>query len=255
MAIPPDDRDGFLISVSTHAVVLLLLVLAAAQPPETLEPDYPPQLMEIEFGPAPTLPVQTGEPQAARAAAPSQASQQLEPERPTPPAPSRARLATRDATPSREAPISRPVQQDDARPARPNPPSRATDREPAPTPPTNPRPTEGRGLTEGTAPTTGLDAGDGTGSGGDADVEVGFQFGNRQFDCPQPPFGGVVGSVVYRVTFAPNGRFVTSSPVNRNAALHSSVRSVINRCRAEPLPSNARQVNQTTRATFRFSAN
>lgn len=255
MSIKRDDRDGFVISVSAHALVLFLLVVLAAQPPETLDEDYPPQLMEIEFGPAPTLPVVQGNPQSAPSAAPSQANEQPEPERPTPPAPTSARLAERTPTPPRENPIPRPVQQDEARPARPNPPSRATREEPRPTAPTNPTPTQGGGRTQGDAPTSGLDAGSGSGSGGDADVEVGFQFGNRDFNCPAAPFGGVVGSVQYRVTFAPSGRLVASSPVNRNAALHESVQQVISRCRAEPLPSNARQVNQSTRATFTFRAN
>lgn len=255
MSLKRDDRDGLFISVSAHAVVLLLLAVAAAQPPETLDEDYPPQLMEIEFGPAPTLPVVTGEPQSAPAAAPSQAMEQPEPERPTPPAPTRARLAERTPTTPRENPIPRPVRQEEARPARPNPPAQATREEPRPTPPQNPSPTQGSGRTEGAASTSGLDAGSGSGSGGDAEVEVGFQFGNRNFDCPPAPFNGVVGSVVYRVTFAPSGRLVASSPVNRNAVLHESVQSVISRCRAEPLPPNARQVNQSTRATFSFRAN
>ncbi len=255
MSIPSDDRDGFLISVSAHVVVLLLLTVGLRTPPETLDKDYPPQLMEIEFGPAPTLPVVQGKPQSAPAAAPSQAMEQPEPERPTPPAPSQARLAERPPTTPRANPIPRPVQREDARPARPNPPSQATRQEPRPTAPQNTETTQGGGRTQGDAPTSGLDAGKGSGSGGDAEVEVGFQFGNRSFNCPTPPFNGVVGSVQYRVTFAPGGRLVASSPVNRNAALHESVQRVISRCRAEPLPPNARQVNQSTRATFNFSAN
>ena len=255
MSIPTDDRDGLLISVSAHAVVLLLLVLLAAQPTKTLDEDYPPQLTEIEFGPAPTLPIVTGEPQSAPDAAPSQAAEQPEPERPTPPAPTTARLAERRPTPSREAPIPRPVRQEDARPARPNPPAQATQPEPRPSPPTNPEPTQGAGRTQGDASTSGRETGTDAGSGGDAAVEVGFQFGNRSFNCPTPPFGGVVGSVQYRVTFAPSGRYVTSSPVNRNAVLHESVQRVISQCRAEPLPARARQVNQATRATFNFRAN
>lgn len=251
-----DDRDGLLLSVTLHLVVLLALALLAATAPETLDEDFPPQLMEIEFGVAPTIPVMEGEPRRAEAAAPSQAAQQPEPERPAPPAATPARVPERrPTTPSTERPIPRPVQSDDARPSRPNPPSRATRPEPAPTAPTQPAPTQGTGRTTGDAPTAGNDAGSGTGSGGDADVEVGFQFGNRDFSCPSPPFGGVVGTAVYRVTFAPNGRLKASSPVNRNADLHAAVTSVINRCRAEPLPSNARQVDQSTRATFNFRAN
>lgn len=251
-----DDRDGLAISVTAHALVLLLLAVLAATPPETLDRDYPPQLMEIEFGPAPVPPVVTGPPESAESGAPSDARQQPEPERPTPPAPTRARIPEQTTpTPPRENPLPRPVQQPDARPARPNPPSRATQPEARPTPPQQTQPTQGRGTSQGEAPTSGSTTGSGTGSGGDAPVEVGFQFGNRNFDCPVPPFGGIEGSIVYRVTFAPSGRYVASSPVSRNADFERSVRDVISRCRAEPLPDNARQVNQTTRATFSFRAN
>lgn len=253
--MPSDDRDGLLLSVTVHVVVVLLLALAMRTEPETLDPDYPPQLMEIEFGPAPTLPVIQGEPRRAEAAAPSQAAQQPEPERPAPPAATPTRVPERRPTPPRERPIPRPVQSDDARPARPNPPSRATQPERNPTAPTQPDPASGTGRTTGDAPTAGTDAGRGTGSGGDAPAEVGFQFGNRDFSCPSPPFGGIEGTAVYRVTFAPNGRLKASSPVNRNADLHASVMNVINRCRASPLPPNARQVDQATRATFVFRAN
>jgi outer membrane biosynthesis protein TonB len=251
-----DDRDGFLVSVTAHVVVLLVLALLAATPSRTLDPDYPPQLVEVEFGPAPVPPVVTGPPESAAAGAPSDARRQPEPERPTPPAPTRARVPERTVEPPpRDNPVPRPARQDDARPDRPNPPSRATAREPRPTPPTQTRDTEGRGTSEGAGSTSGASDGPGQGSGGDAPVEVGFQFGNRSFDCPVPPFGGVEGAIVYRVTFAPSGRYVASSPVSRSADFERAVRGVISRCRAEPLPPNARQVNQTTRATFAFRAN
>ena len=254
--IQRDDRDGLILSVSLHVLVLFLLAVGLRTPPKTLDEDYPPQLMEIEFGPAPTLPVQTGPPQAAEAGASSDAMEQPEPERPTPPAPARARIPERTPTPPREAerPIPRPVQSDDARPARPNPPSRATRPEPRPTPPQQTQPTRGTGQTRGESPTAGANDGPGTGSGGDAAVEVGFQFGNRAFDCPGVPFEGVQGQVVHRITFAPNGRYVADRPVTRNAVLNDAVSRVVSRCRAEPLPPGATQVNQTTRATFRFTA-
>lgn len=245
-----------LLSVALHLVVLLLLAAGLQLPPEALDKDYPPQLMEIEFGPAPTRPVVTGPPEQAEAGAPSDARQQLEPERPTPPAPTRARIPDRPSTPPRESrPIPRPVQSDNAPPARPNPPSRATEPERNPTPPTQPRPTQGTGTSQGEGQTTGDATGTGTGSGGDAPVEVGFQFGNRTFDCPSAPFAGVEGQVDHRVTFAPNGRYVADRPVTRNSVLNDAVRSVISRCRAQPLPREAAQVNQTTVATFRFVAN
>ena len=94
-----DDRDGLLLSVALHAVVLLLVAAGLAVPPEALDPDYPPQLVEIEFGPAPTVPVQTGPPERAEAGASSEAMTQPEPERPTPPAPTRARVPERTPTP------------------------------------------------------------------------------------------------------------------------------------------------------------
>lgn len=251
-----DDRDGLLLSVALHVVVLLLLAAGLQLPPEALDEDYPPQLMEIEFGPAPTRPVITGPPEQAPAGSPSDARQQVEPERPTPPAPTRARVPERAPTPPRETPpIPRPVQSDNAPPARPNPPSRATEPEPRPTPPTQPRPTQGTGTSEGPGTTTGDNGGDGAGSGGDAPVEVGFQFGNRTFDCPSAPFGGVEGEVVHRITFAPNGRYVADIPITRNSVLNDAVRRVISRCRAQRLPAEAAQLNQTTRATFRFIAN
>ncbi|WP_420457315.1 hypothetical protein [Rubrivirga sp.] len=254
--VSPDDRTGLLLSVSLHAVVLLLLALGLSVPPQATDPDWPPQLTEIEFGPAPTVPVQTGPPERAEAGTSSESMTQPEAERPTPPAPTQARIPERTPTPPRaERPLPRPVQSDDARPARPNPPSRATRTEPNPTSPTQPRPTTGTGTSQGDAPTAGSATGSGTGSGGDAPAEVGFQFGTRSVTyCPEPPFGGVEGQVVHRVTFAPNGRYVADRPVTRNAALNGAVRQVVSGCRAQPLPSNALQVNQTTNVTFRFRA-
>lgn len=254
--MPHDDRDGLVLSVTLHLVVLLLLAVALRTPPKTLDPDYPPQLTEIEFGIAPTVPQLVGEPERAQGGDPSEAMTQPEPERPTPPAPTTVKVPERTPTPPRpDRPLPRPVQSDQARPARPNPPSRATTPEPRPTAPTQPRETQGTGTSQGTAPTSGSASGAGSGSGGEAAVEVGFQFGNRSFDCPRAPFGGVVGQVVHSVTFAPNGRYVVDRPKTRNAPLNQAVSSVISRCRAEPLPPNALQVNQTADATFRFVAN
>ena len=207
----PDDRDGFILSVTIHGVVLLLLALALSVPPDITDPDYPPQLTEIEFGPAPPVPVQTGSPEHAAAGASSEAMTQPEPERPTPPAPTRVRIPERTRTPnqSTERPITRPVESPDARPSRPNPPSRATTPDPNPTAPTQPQPSTGTGTSQGDSPTAGSNDGPGSGSGGDAPAEVGFQFGTRSvMSCPEPPFGGVEGQVVHRVTFAPNGRYV-----------------------------------------------
>lgn len=251
-----DDRDGIILSVSLHLIVLLLLAVALRVPPEALDPDWPPVLTEIEFGIAPVPPVVTGPPEQAEAGESSDAMTQPEPERPTPPAATPVRIPERTPTPRQpDRPIPRPVQNDNARPSRPNPPSRATQPEPRPTAPTQPRETEGTGTSQGNSPTPGSDTGDAAGSGGDAAVEVGFQFGNRTFTCPDVPFGGVVGEVRHRITFAPNGRYVADRPVTRNAALNSAVESVIRGCRAQPLPRNAVQVNDAVEATFRFRSN
>ena len=251
-----DDREGIALSLGVHAVLLLALVLVAATPSETLDEDYPPQLMEIEFGVAPTLPVVEGPPQSAPSAAPSAAAEQPEPERPAPPAATPARVPQRTPTPPRDNPVPRPVQRSEARPARPNPPSPATRPEPRPTAPTNAEPTRGGGRSEGDAPTAGTDDGRQTGSGGDAPVEVGFNRGNRADSCPTPAFAGIVGEVRYRVTYAPSGRYVANQALPpRNSDLDRLVQGVINRCRAEPLPSGVPQVNQSNTVTFRFRAN
>ncbi|MEM6288883.1 MAG: hypothetical protein AAF845_17225, partial [Bacteroidota bacterium] len=141
--MPRDDRDGLLLSVTAHVVVVLLLAFAMRTDPETLDPDFPPQLTEIEFGPAPALPVIEGDPERAASASPSQAAEQPEPERPTPPATTPTRVPERTPTPPRDRPIPRPVQTDEAPPSRPNPPSRATEPETRPTAPRQPQPTQG----------------------------------------------------------------------------------------------------------------
>ena len=71
---------------------------------------------------------------------------------------------------------------------------------------------------------------------------------------PPVPFSGAVGEVVYRITFAPDGAFVSAETEQAGGPLDRSVRAVIGRCRAEPLPTAAVQINQTTEATFRFRA-
>ncbi|MDT7857076.1 hypothetical protein RQM47_10525 [Rubrivirga sp. S365] len=251
-----DDREGIALSLGVHAVLLVFLVLVAATPSETLDEDYPPQLTEIEFGVAPTLPVVEGPPQSAPSAAPSEAAEQPEPERPAPPAATPARVPRRTPTPPRDNPLPRPAPTPEARPAPPNPPSSATRPEPRPTAPTNTRPTRGGGRSEGDASTAGTDDGAQRGSGGDAATEVGFNRGNRADTCPTPPFDGIVGEVRYRVTYSPSGSYVANQPLPpRNSDLDRLVQGVINRCRAEPLPAGVPQVNQSNTVTFRFRAN
>ena len=60
---------------------------------------------------------------------------------------------------------------------------------------------------------------------------------------------------MHRVTFDPRGRYVADRPVTRNSVLNDAVSRVISRCRAQALPPQAAQVNQTTQATFVFRAN
>ncbi len=255
----PDDREGLLLSIGVHVVVLLLLALVAATPRETLRRDYPRPIVEVDMVRfAPTRPVLVGEPEAAVEGAASDAPEQPEVERPTPPAATPVRVPERPAArPPRPDPLPRPSTQETARPTRPNPPSAATRPEPRPTSPRQPRPTEsaGAGTGQGTSPGTGQ-SGTGSGAGGDAAVEVGFQFGNRSFTCPTPPNDGTLtGTVVYSVQFAPNGRYVSGRPRSRNAPLEAAVGRVLSGCRADPLPPQADQVPQTTTATFRFSVN
>jgi protein TonB len=250
-----DDRNGLLLSVTAHVLLLLLLAGVAAAPTETLQPDYPRPLVEVDFIPlAPTLPVLIGEPQSAPEAAPAAAAEQREPERPAPPAATPVRVPERTrSTPPRPNPLPRPTPQPESRPSRPSPPSNTTRPEPRPTPPRNTTPTQGGGSTQGTSTTTGATEGAGAGTGGTAPAEVGFNFGNRSFNCPTPSNPGVNGAVTFRVTFAPNGRYVSARPRSRNSELESLVRQVLSSCRADPLPPNARQVPQTTDATFNFS--
>lgn len=261
MSLRDDDRTGLGVSLGAHALIILLLAFAARTPTETLDPDFPPKLVEVEMlflePPAPTVPVVQGPPESAPAAAPSDPMQSVEPERPAPPARSPVRIPEQRVEtprPPRPNPLPRPVQQPDARPARPNPPSRATRPEPAPTPRQQTAPTTGAGATQGSSNAPGATEGAGTGSGGDAPAEVGFQFGNRSFDCPSPGFDGIPGSVVMQVTFRPNGSYVTARASGGNPELVRAVQRVVSGCRAQPLPREARQVNQSTSATFVFRA-
>lgn len=252
-----DDRDGILLSVTAHILLILLLAVAVRQPTKTLEPGYPRPIVEVDFIPlSANFPVEVGEPETAPEGAPAAAAEQPEPERPTPPAATPVDIPERTrATPPRDNPLPRPSTRSEARPNRPSPPSNATRQERNPTPPQNTSRTTGAGRTDGASNTSGAGSGTGTGSGGDAPAEVGFNFGNRSFNCPTPPNPGVNGSISFSVTFAPNGRYQTARPRSRNAELESLARQVLSGCRADPLPSNARQVPQSTTATFNFSAN
>ena len=112
----------------------------------------------------------------------------------------------------------------------------------------------GDGRADGGGSGSGAGAGTGSGSDGTGDREVGFAFGNRSWDCPTPAFEGVPGEVTLSLTFRPDGGFVAASGRGGNSQLVRAARDAAGRCRAQALPGNARQVNQTTTATFRFVA-
>lgn len=190
-----------------------------------------------------------------------------EPERPTPPALAPVRSERPNVRPAGR-PTPAPVERrDPPRPSTAPTPGR-TATAPRPTGPTRPveRPGTGTqaGTGQGTGPGEGRADGGGTGSGAGAGAgagsdgtgtrEVGFALGNRTYDCPTPAFGGTPGEVTLTLTFRPDGGFVSSSGSGGNPALVRVARAVVNRCRAQPLPARARQVNQTTAATFRFVA-
>ena len=251
----PDDRDGLILSVSLHLLLVLLIAMGIGEDQDP-SPEPPVKLVELDLLElAPTIPVQVGPPQRAEAGSPATPRQSVEPPRPAPPAATPVQPPPRPrATPPRPDPLPRPATDANARPTRPSPPSNATRPEPNPTPRQQPEPTQGSGATQGESSTSGTNDGNRSGSGGDAPAEVGFQFGNRSFTCPSPEFPGVEGTITFSVTFAPNGRYVTSRPRSRNATFTSAVQRVISGCRAQPLPPNATQTNQSTVATFNFRA-
>ncbi|HEX8386003.1 MAG TPA: hypothetical protein VF576_07460, partial [Rubricoccaceae bacterium] len=111
----------------------------------------------------------------------------------------------------------------------------------------------GTGRQDGGGSGDGAGSGQGSGSGGDGVREVGFAFGNRSYDCPTPAFEGVPGEVTFTVTFRPDGGYVSATG-RGDATLVRAARAVVSRCRAQRLPANARQVNQSTQATFAFRA-
>ncbi|MEL6616205.1 MAG: hypothetical protein AAFQ43_10730 [Bacteroidota bacterium] len=255
-----DDATALGISLGVHALLLLLFVTVVAESRAEIEPPEV-RLVEVEWelDTTPVRPVLTGPPQQAAAGEQSQARQQPDPERPAPPAASPVRTPERPRPnrPRDTPPITRNTPTPEVTPRRPSPPSNRTAPQPDPTPPRQPQPSQSTGTGGGTSTTDGNAAsGDGPGSGGDAAAEVGFNFGNRSvISCNTPPYPGFDGTATYNVTFAPSGAYVSARPVRRNAQLDGIVRQVLPSCRAQRLPSNASQVNQTTRVTFTFRGN
>lgn len=253
-----DDSFALLVSLAVHALLLLLFFTFALDSRQELEPPAP-RMVEIEFGQTPVRPVLTGPPQQAEAGDRAAARQNMEPERPAPPASSPVRPPERPRpTPPRETPpIPRSSQTPNASPQRPSPPSSQTRPEPNPTPPRQPEPTRGNGAGGGDSPVDGrAEEGTGQGSGGDAPVQVGFDFGNRSYRCPDIDFSSPTAAsytVTYRITFSPSGRVVSVRPTRRSGIpeLNQAAERAARACSAQPLPSNATQTNQSLTQVWR----
>lgn len=217
-------------------------------------------MVEIEFGQTPVRPVLTGPPQQAEAGDRAAARQQLAPERPAPPqsSPVRPPERTRTTPPRESPPIPRTSQQPDTPPRRPSPPSNRREPQPDPSPPRQEEPTQGNGAGGGDSSVDGrAESGSGPGSGGDAPVQVGFDFGNRTASCPPITFTSPTAAsftVQYRITFNPAGRVVSVRQVGRRSGipeLNREAAAAARRCTAPALPPNAARENQSTVYTWR----
>ena len=267
-------------SAVLHVVAFLVWFSAAPRAPVapldriTVYPEVM-EMTEVRLtNAAPAFSSEDGPAQAAAGGASSEGgpagdpppSESPEPDRPTPPAMAPTRSERPDVRPEGR-PTPAPVpRREPTRPSTSPTPGRTA---PAPRPTGANRPVErqgtgtqngtgqgvGTGEGRGNGGGTGTGAGSGTGSGSDGTGtrEVGFALGNRSFDCPTPTFGGIPGQVTLTLTFRPDGGFVSASG-RGNAELVRAAREVTSRCRAERLPTGARQVNQSTSATFRFVA-
>ena len=253
-----DDTLALTVSLGVHALLLLLFFTVVYESRTELEPPAP-RMVEIEFGQTPIRPVLTGPPQQAEAGDRAAARQNLEPERPAPPSPSPIRPPERPrATPPRETPpLPRSSPQADAPVRRPSPPSNQRDPQPDPTPPRQEDPTRGNGAGGGESPVDGrAETGTGQGSGGDAAVQVGFDFGNRGYRCPDISFTSPTAAsytVTYTISFRPNGSVASARPSRRSGIpeLNQAAERAARGCRADPLPSNATQTTQSITQVWR----
>ena len=268
-------------SAAIH-VALFLLWFSAAPTRPTPKLDalrtYPTDVLEMTevqiMDAPPAFSDVPGPPQAAAGGAASEGgpageeppSENPVPERVTPPATARVRAPRPDVT--REGRPT-PARVPDTPPARRSEAPTRGRSQPAPRPTGANRPVaqQGTGTEAGTGQGVGTGAGRGNGGGdgsgagagtgsgsdGTGTREVGFALGNRTYDCPTPSFEGIPGSVTLTVTFSPTGAFVAASG-RGNADLLRSAKGAARSCRAQPLPRNASQTNQTTTATFRFVA-
>ena len=263
-----------------HAAAFLVWISAGPPPTPHLEAlrEYPPTLtlteIELTAGDLAFSDV-PGPPESAAGGAESEGgpagepppSEAPEPERVAPPATAPARSERPDVRPEgRPVPARVPPRERPARPSTAPTPGRARIA-PRPTGPDRPVETPGTGTQNGTGQGAGTGdgrqggggtgdgagSGTGSGSGGTGEREVGFALGNRSYDCPTPAFEGVPGQVTLTVTFRPDGGYVSATG-RGDATLVRAARAVVSRCRAQPLPTAARRVNQSTQATFRFVA-
>ena len=217
----PDDRDGLILSVSLHALLLLIAAFGMSVDVDPT-PEPPVKLVELEMMDfTPSVPVTVGPPQRARAGDPAPPRQSVEPPRPAPPRrdarPASAAHA-RHAAASRPAPASPDDTPTRARraPARPR-------RLASPNRTRRPRqqldPTRGTGTSEGTSSRSGTNDGPGSGSGGDRGRRGSAStWGNRTHSCTTITLteasASMFGSISYTITYAPNGSFVSARPVN-----------------------------------------
>lgn len=247
-----NEWTGLGASVAVHSLLLLLLgvvVQAGKEPPPRV------RLVPLDFT---TLEVtafgeagSAGSPsrQTARAEEPTLAPPRAEPtpDRSSPPPITPVRPPSRPPTPSPAPPVARPETREDAPPQ---------------TGSVSPEPGPGQasgGTPEGRPGGQSANAGEGDGTGGTegtgtSGVSVGG-LGNRSASCARPRYPGVSGSATYAVTFAPDGRYVSSRPLQRggDARIDAAVGGVIGSCRAQALSEGASQVNQVGTITFRFT--
>ncbi len=233
-----DDAKGLGASLGLH---LALLLIAGSLIIGSKNPEDPAHLIEIEFGDLasearPSAPSPNPDPR------PPQPQTRPEPPRAQPPAPTPVRTPQTRVPAQGQEPIARPPQQATAPPQ-------------PPSPPTPERNTDGGGGSP-----TGEQGNDsnpennsGVGNTGSAGVAI-EGLGNRRASCPSPAYPGVNGVVSFFVTFTPEGRYVSSRPQRRggNPRVDQAAQGVLAGCRAQPLPSNADQVNQQGVVTFRF---
>ncbi|MDX1419271.1 MAG: energy transducer TonB [Rubricoccaceae bacterium] len=237
-----DDWTGLGVSLAVHLLLLLVIgvaVSAAKKPPPEL------RLVHLEFGPldAPASAVRPSAYAPEETPQPPRPEPQPSPPRPTPPATTPVEPPRTPPTPPREPPLPRPETQPEAPPQPPAPP------EPQPSPPTSGGTPTGQ---QGT--NSNPESSSGAGNTGTSGLSI-EGLGNRGATCSRPPYPGVSGTVTYAVTFAPDGRYVSSRPLRRggDARIDRAVQSIIRTCRAQSLPDAASQVNQEGRITFRFT--